>query len=89
MQLVLGTRTDSEESSLTGDRGCGGGARAQEPEISASGTAEPWAVCRGSGCRLSGSLGDFSSGPLVKTSLPNAGGVGSIPGQGAKTPHAS
>ena len=27
---------------------------------------------------------DFPGGPVVKTSLSNAGGVGSIPGQGAK-----
>ena len=26
---------------------------------------------------------------MVKTSLPNAGGAGSVPGQGAKIPHAS
>ena len=32
---------------------------------------------------------DFSSGPVVKTSLPNAGGSGSIPGQGVKIPHTS
>ena len=32
---------------------------------------------------------DFPGGPLVKTSPSNAGGVGSIPGQGAKIPHAS
>ena len=35
------------------------------------------------GCR------DFHGGPMVKTSPSNAGGVGSIPGQGAKIPHAS
>ena len=34
-------------------------------------------------------LGDFPDGPVVKTSPSNAGGVGSIPGQGAKIPHAS
>lgn len=66
MQLVLGTRTDSEESSLTGDRGCGGGAGAKEPEISASGTAEPWAVYRGrqwmQAERLSGGLLQWSTG---------------------------
>ena len=28
-------------------------------------------------------------GPVVKTSLPNAGDAGSIPGQGAKTLYAS
>ena len=32
---------------------------------------------------------DFLGGPEVKTSLSNAGAVGSIPGQGAKIPHAS
>ena len=32
---------------------------------------------------------DFPGGPVVKTSPSNAGGVGSIPGQGAKIPHAS
>ena len=32
--------------------------------------------------------GDFPGGPVVKTSLSSAGGVGSIPGQGAKIPHA-
>ena len=31
---------------------------------------------------------DFPGGPVVKTSLSNAGGVGSIPGQEAKIPHA-
>ena len=31
---------------------------------------------------------DFHGSPLVKTSLSNAGGVGSIPGWGAKIPHA-
>ena len=30
---------------------------------------------------------DFPGGPVVKTSLSNAGGVGSIPGQEAKIPH--
>ena len=30
---------------------------------------------------------DFPSGPVVKTSPSNAGGVGSIPGWGAKIPH--
>ena len=29
---------------------------------------------------------DCSGGPVVKTSPPDAGGVGSIPGQGAKSP---
>ena len=33
--------------------------------------------------------GDFPGGPMVKTSPSNAGGAGSIPGQGAKIPHAS
>ena len=32
---------------------------------------------------------DFPGGPLVKTSPPNAGSAGSIPGQGGKIPHAS
>ena len=31
---------------------------------------------------------DFPGGPVVKTSLPNAGGASSIPGQGAEIPHA-
>ena len=32
---------------------------------------------------------DFPGGPVVKTSPSNVGGVGLIPGQGAKIPHAS
>ena len=32
---------------------------------------------------------DFPGGPVVKTLLSSAGGVGSIPSQGAKIPHAS
>ena len=32
---------------------------------------------------------DFPGGPVVKTSPSSAGGAGSIPGQGAKIPHAS
>ena len=32
---------------------------------------------------------EFPGRPVVKTSLSNAGGVGLIPGQRAKTPHAS
>ena len=32
---------------------------------------------------------DFPGGPVVKTSPSNAGGVGLIPGRGAKIPHAS
>ena len=32
---------------------------------------------------------DFPGGPVVKTSPSNAGSVGSIPGLGAKIPHAS
>ena len=32
---------------------------------------------------------DFPGGPVVKTSPSDAGGVGSISGQGAKIPHAS
>ena len=31
---------------------------------------------------------DFPSSPVVKTLLSNAGGAGSIPGQGTKIPHA-
>ena len=30
---------------------------------------------------------DFPRGPVVKTRPSNAGGVGSIPGQGTKIPH--
>ena len=32
---------------------------------------------------------DFPSSPVVKTSLSNARGLGSIPDQGVKIPHAS
>ena len=32
---------------------------------------------------------DFPGGPVVKTSPSSAGGAGSIPGRGAKIPHAS
>ena len=32
---------------------------------------------------------DFPGGPVFKTLPSNAGGAGSIPGQGAKIPHAS
>ena len=32
---------------------------------------------------------DFPGGPVVETSPSNAGGAGSIPGPGAKIPHAS
>ena len=32
---------------------------------------------------------DFPGGPVVKTSPSKAGGAGSIPGRGAKIPHAS
>ena len=32
---------------------------------------------------------DFPGGPVVKTLPSNAGGMGSIPGRGAKIPHAS
>ena len=32
---------------------------------------------------------DFPGGPVVKTLPSNSGGAGSIPGQGAKIPHAS
>ena len=34
-------------------------------------------------------LWDFPGGPVVETSPSDVGGVGSIPGQGAKIPHAS
>ena len=33
--------------------------------------------------------GEFSGSPLVETSSSNAGGLGSIPGQGVKIPHSS
>ena len=33
--------------------------------------------------------GDFSGGPVVRTSPSSAGGAGSIPSWGAKIPHAS
>ena len=33
--------------------------------------------------------GDFPVGSVVKTSPSNAGGAGSIPDRGAKTPHTS
>ena len=32
---------------------------------------------------------DFSGGPVIKISSSNTGDTGSIPGQGAKIPHAS
>ena len=32
---------------------------------------------------------DFPADPVIKSSLSNAGSVGSIPGQGDETPHAS
>ena len=32
---------------------------------------------------------DFPGGPVVKTSPSNAAGAGSVPGRGAKIPHAS
>ena len=32
---------------------------------------------------------DFSAGPVIKISSSNTGDAGSIPGQGAKIPHAS
>ena len=32
---------------------------------------------------------EFPGGTMIRLHAPNAGGVGSIPGQGAKTPHAS
>ena len=34
-------------------------------------------------------LWDFPGGPAVRTSPSNAGAAGSMPGQGAKIPHAS
>ena len=34
-------------------------------------------------------MGDFPGGPVVNILPSNAGGVGSIPGRGAKIPHAS
>ena len=34
-------------------------------------------------------FGDFPGSPVVKTSPSNAGGAGSIPGQGTKIPQAS
>ena len=34
-------------------------------------------------------LWDFPGGPVVKTSPSNTGGMGSVPCQGAKIPHAS
>ena len=34
-------------------------------------------------------MGDFPGGPVVKPLPSNAGGMGSIPGQGAKIPYAS
>ena len=39
--------------------------------------------------RLKHEIWDFPGGPVVKTSPSNAGGAGSILGQGAKIPHAS
>ena len=39
--------------------------------------------------QMKGNAGDFPGSPVVKTSPSNAGGAGSIPGQGAKIPHAS
>ena len=33
-------------------------------------------------------MGDFPGGPVVNILPSNAGGVGSIPGRGAKIPHA-
>ena len=40
------------------------------------------------GGRNKGYYGDFPGGPVVKTSTSNARGAGSIPGQGARIPHA-
>ena len=34
-------------------------------------------------------MGDFPGCPAVKTQPSNTGGAGSIPGRGAKNPHAS
>ena len=45
-------------------------------------------VCLLETSRLKSSHCDFPGGPVVKTSPSNAGGVGSIPGWGAKIPHA-
>ena len=54
------------------------------------GQGHVWEVCLLSGsCLFRKTLRDFPGGPVVKTSLSNAGGAGSIPGQGAKIPHAS
>ena len=39
--------------------------------------------------QLNANLRDLPGGPVVKTSPSNAGGAGSIPGRGAKIPHAS
>ena len=36
-----------------------------------------------------GKLGDFPSGPVVKSPPPSAGDSGLIPGQGTKIPHAT
>ena len=41
----------------------------------------PWA-------QVQSLVGDFPGSPVVKTSSSNAGGTGSIPGRGAKIPHA-
>ena len=40
-------------------------------------------------CYKMGSRGDYPGGPVVKTSPSNARGAASIPGWGAKIPHAS
>ena len=37
---------------------------------------------------LKGVTGDFPGGPVVKNPPSNAGGMGSIPGRGARFPHA-
>ena len=37
---------------------------------------------------LKNRMRDFPGGPVVKTSLSSVGGVGSVPGRGAKIPHA-
>ena len=44
-------------------------------------TATPWPLFKNLYSR------DFPGGPVVKTLPSNAGGAGSIPGQGAKIPH--
>lgn len=82
MQLVLGTRTDSEESSLT-DRGWGGPEqRARLLGTAALGCVHREAVAQAE--RPSGGLLQWST----VISPPNAG-CWFDPWPGAKTPHAS